>query len=254
MLSRWLMLSLALAICACAAVNGSVRADQPPGAKIDPKCIEVMKAMAKEISGLKQYAIEAEETIDETHEHGSKVQTSHIRNVTVRKPNGVHSTTSGDQQRCFWYDGKTATIHERDKNVYMTIPVPGTIEKMMDELHEKYGVSVPLAELLMDRPDAMMMDKVDYGYYLGEHNADGVKCHHLLFTQRDLDWQIWIDAGAKPLPKKLVITYTKMHGDPQYMAVIKKWDLNPAISADRFTFKAPPGAAKADVLSPKSDK
>ena len=44
-------------------------------------------------------------------------------------------------------------------------------------------------------------------------------CHHLAFEQATIDWQLWIDAGKDPLPRKLVITYKtedevpQVHGD-----------------------------------------
>jgi hypothetical protein len=40
---------------------------------------------------------------------------------------------------------------------------------------------------------------VQSGTYVGLHNVGKVKCHHLAFRQRMLDWQIWIEAGDQPL-------------------------------------------------------
>jgi hypothetical protein len=34
----------------------------------------------------------------------------------------------------------------------------------------------------------------------------GVECDHLAFRNADTDWQIWIESGAKPIPRKYVIT------------------------------------------------
>src|SRR5947209_20567158 len=45
-------------------------AGQPPHAKIDEKAMDAMRAMGKELASLKQFALEAEETVDEFHESG----------------------------------------------------------------------------------------------------------------------------------------------------------------------------------------
>lgn len=246
---------LAVAVSILAVSAAQALAEQPAHAKIDPRALKVLNDMGTYLSSLPKYAIDAEETVDEHHEEsGMNVQMSHNRRVLVVRPNGVHSTTSGDQQRCFYYNGKTVTLHERDKNMYVTIPAPDSIEKMMEEMHEKYGMSLPLAELLMSKPDAAMLEQVDHGYYIGEHTVEGVKCHHIACSQKNVDWQLWVEAGPKPLPRKLVITYTKMDGDPQYSVVIKKWDLNPEPKPGCFDFTAPPGASKMEMPNLGRDK
>jgi len=70
------------------------------------------------------------------------------------------------------------------------------------------------------------------------------QCHHLLFEQENIDWQIWIDSGQPPLPRKLVITYKQEPGQPQYVATMDNWDLSPAVSKETFEF-TPPADAKA---------
>ena len=78
----------------------------------------------------------------------------------------------------------------------------------------------------------------------GLHQAAGVPCHHLAFSQEDIDWQIWIDAGPQPLPRKIVITYAEEPGAPQYTATIKRWSLDPKFTDELFHFVPPEGATK----------
>ncbi len=227
--------------------------------KVDPRVKELMKRMGTFLESLKKYALEAEETIDEwSDEAGMYIQLSHQRKVLVVRPNGVHSTTSGDQQRCFYYNGKTITLHERDKNTYVTVPAPDTIEKAMQDMHEKYGMNLPLADLLLSRPDAAMLKNVDYAFYLGERTIENVKCHHIACSQRNIDWQLWVEQGEQPLPRKLVITHTRLGGDPKYVAVIKKWNLDPKPEPGCFDFKKPEGAMQMDMprlgVDPGRDK
>jgi len=53
--------------------------------------------------------------------------------------------------------------------------------------------------------------------------VDGVECEHLAFRGVDTDWQIWIETGARPVPRKYVITSKTLAGAPQYTLRIKDW-------------------------------
>ena len=72
--------------------------------------------------------------------------------------------------------------------------------------------------------------------------VDGVECEHLAFRGPDTDWQIWIETGAKPVPRKYVITSKTVAGAPQYTLRIKEWKAD--LSPDVFVFKPAQGANK----------
>jgi hypothetical protein len=62
-----------------------------------------------------------------------------------------------------------------------------------------------------------------------------------------VEWQIWIDAGAQPLPRKLAIAYWDTPGVPQYEATFRRFTLGPQIAPGQFTFKPPAGATKVEL-------
>jgi len=68
-------------------------------------------------------------------------------------------------------------------------------------------VTTPLADLLSDDLYSVLMKNAVTCRYLGLHYADGIKCHHIAATQKNIDWQIWVDAGDVPQLRKIVITY-----------------------------------------------
>jgi hypothetical protein len=76
-----------------------------------------------------------------------------------------------------------------------------------------------------------------------------VSCHHLAFSQETIDWQIWIEDGPRPVPRKLVITYKTEPGSPQYVARLSGWNFQPRFSKHFFTFEAPAGAGEMEFLT-----
>ncbi len=63
------------------------------------------------------------------------------------------------------------------------------------------------------------------------------------------DWQIWIESGARPVPRKYVITSKTLAGAPQYTLRIKDWKTDAVADADTFVFKPPSGVTKVDLDS-----
>ena len=135
--------------------------------------------------------------------------------------------------------------------MYATVAAPATIDATLDRLQDEYGIAMPLMDLLYADPYSVLTETVTYGRYLGIHQAAGVPCHHLVFSQATVEWQIWIDAGDEPLPRKLVITYVQEPGEPQYTATIRRWSLTPNFPEDLFTFVAPEDAQKVDASAMK---
>ncbi len=64
--------------------------------------------------------------------------------------------------------------------------------------------------------------------------------------REDTDWQIWIEIGQHPIPRKYVITSKTVTGAPQYTLRIKEWKTDAQIAANAFAFSPPAGAKKLD--------
>ena len=124
-------------------------------------------------------------------------------------------------------------------------------------MFDQTGTVIPLADFLYSDVYDRLMGNVQRGVYLGIHEAAGVPCHHLSFEQATIDWQLWIDAGREPLPRKLVITYKTEDEVPQYSVTIRKWNLAATVPEALFTFTPPEGARRIEVAAfahPGSDE
>jgi hypothetical protein len=234
------------ALAAAAALAGG-----PPGAgpKIEPRADKHLKAMSDYLAGLKTFSFQAEEFFDDVQDDGLKIQLSNQRRVTVRRPDRLAGETAGDTSNSSYvYDGKAITVVDRAHKTYAVEKVPDTIDAMIDDLHERFGVDRPLSDFLFADPYKVLTEHVQSGAYVGLHHVGKTKCHHLAFRQRILDWQIWIDAGERPLPRKLLITFKRQADEPQYTALLHRWDVNPKVADEAFAFEPPAGFRKVDFL------
>jgi hypothetical protein len=92
------------------------------------------------------------------------------------------------------------------------------------------------------------MENVTSGFVVGKGVVEGMRCDHLAFRGAGVDWQIWIQEGAQPLPRKWVITSTDIAGSPQFEVVMTKWNLAPQFGEKTFAFTPGKGARKVDFL------
>jgi hypothetical protein len=224
-------------------------ADKP---RIEPKADDILKKACACLADLKQFRVKVEEIFDEMSDSGQKIQLSNRREVLVRRPNCLFARSEGDTtHRLFYYDGKMITLFDPTAKVYATNEAPETLDAMFDFLHEKLGFSLPSAELLFSDPYKVLTEQVQEGTYVGLHHVGEKKCHHLAFQQRQIDWQLWVDAGDKTLPLKFVLTYRRMPGEPQFTSVFE-WDISGKLPEDAFAFKPPSDAKKITFLTQKN--
>jgi hypothetical protein len=224
----------------------------PPRKTIEPRAAEELKKMGEFLAKTPRFVLEAEETFTEVADGEPKVELTNVRRIAIERPSRIAADATGDTlNRAAWYDGKTVAVLDKEHNVYATIEGAATIDATLDKLQDEYGVVLPLVDILYTNPYDVLMEGVTYSRYLGIHLAAGVPCHHLVFAQETIEWQIWIDAGAEPLPRKLAISYVDEPGEPQYDATLRRWVLNPTLPDGLFTFEAPEGAQKIDARAMK---
>ena len=82
--------------------------------------------------------------------------------------------------------------------------------------------------------------------YLGRGVIGGRQCEHLAFRNFDTDWQLWVEAGERPIPCKMVITSKTLNSAPQYTLVVTSWKSGIKPAADGFSFTPPTGAEELD--------
>jgi hypothetical protein len=252
--------TLALPAFACAGGGSSATApaeappppietELAPGSRlVEPRVEALVRQMSDRLAKVTSLAVDAEEVYDEVPVDAPRRQLTCVRRVAMRRPDRLAGDASGDARSgSFWFDGQTFSALDREQNVWASGQVPPTIDGALDWVFDQTGTVVPLADFLYGDAYDRLMGKVQRGVYLGIHEAAGVSCHHLSFEQATIDWQLWIDAGPDPLPRKLVITYKTEDEVPQYSVTIRKWNLAAKLPDALFRFTPPDGAKRVDV-------
>jgi hypothetical protein len=230
-----------------AAVLPQVALGQPAG--IDPQATKLLKASTDFLASQKQFSVETHSTLEVVLISGQKIQFDHSARQSVQRPNKLRAERVGDLiDQVFYYDGKSLTLHNPRENYYATVAAPGTLEEMLDFARESLDIVAPAGDLVYKNAFEILMTDVTSGFVVGKGVVEGVRCDHLAFRAPHVDWQIWIQEGKQPLPRKLVITSRDVVNAPQFSVVATKWNLDPKFTAQTFSFSPQKAAKRVEFL------
>lgn len=211
---------------------------------------EAMQAVVKMGQTLASGAFSFETmTIREFQKDNLPLHIFHEASVTVRRPDRIKVEIKGDDgNSAIAYDGKTLTIYNATANRYGTMPITGSIETMLRTASEKMGIDFPLADLLADQPGKSFVEGVISGVKVGEVTINGQPCNHLFFIQPPgIELELWTEANDQALPRRIIITYRSVPGEPQFIAEMSNWKLGLNPPDDAFVIQLPAGATKVEA-------
>ena len=215
---------------------------------IDPDAQKVLSAMSSYLGSLKGFSVEYAAVDEVVTPEGQKLQFLHSGDIIVQRPNKLYAIRKGAAGNSeIFLDGKTLALYSKNANAYLQLD-ESSIEQAVDTVHN-LGFDAPGADLLAARPlDSSTTDVVS-GDHVGMTYIDGVQVHQLAFRGKEVDWQLWVTTGDKPLPVRYVVTTKWFTGAPQFTLQLKNWNTSPQSDAARFTFAPPQGARKLDPAS-----
>lgn len=239
--------ALLLALSALPAVAQTGAAGGGPAKRIDARADQLLRKMCDYLGGLKAFTLQTTNTLEVIQFDGEKIGFESVASVTVQRPK-IRSHRVGVDEAELLYDGKALTIYSKAGNSYATEPAPPTMEGAIDLLRSVLGVDLPGGDLLYSDAYAGLMQDVFEADYLGVETVAGAHTHHLAFRGREVDFQVWVEDGDKPLPRKYVITTKWMTGAPTFGISMTNWNLTPRLDDTAFVFTPPAGARKIDFL------
>jgi hypothetical protein len=214
----------------------------------NPAVIARLDEMGSFLRGQRTFSVRAQSTTDEVLEDGQKIQLGATDTLEVQRPDRLHGKfTSDRRQREFFYDGKTFTVYGPTNGYYAQVAAPPTIDGLLGRISDRYGIDLPLADLFRWGTPRSSIDDVTCATFIGPAKVGGVMTDQFALRQDGLDWQIWVEQGPRPLPRKLVLTTTDDPARPQH-AVALDWDLKPEVAQEDFRFVPPRTASRITIV------
>jgi hypothetical protein len=221
---------------------------------VEDTAIDAIKDMSNYLMSATTLAITSQGSLDVVTNDGQRIQLDGVTRYKVRKPGFVIDYESNIKSRRFIYDGKTFTVYSPKLGFYAQAPAPATNREVLDAIYQKYGISLPLEDLFRwgDGSNADRIQALKSAYEVGTATIDGVDTDHFAFREADVDWEVWIQKGDQPLPRKLVIVDRTDPARPTFIARLS-WQINPTFTDADFTFVPDANAKKIQLATYKGE-
>jgi hypothetical protein len=204
----------------------------------------ILKTMTDYVSRQEHLTLKYDTDIEVVTPAVEKIQFSASGDVTLSRPNKFRISRSGGYADVeLVSDGSTVTIHDRGGNRFAQVPGSGSFDEVVDRLRSDASLELPGADLLLSKPYEELMAGVLEAKHIGRGVIEGVECEHLAFRNLETDWQIWVEVGERPVPRKYVITSKAVGAAPQYTLRLRDWKTGVTPVQDAFAFNPPAGAS-----------
>lgn len=214
---------------------------------VDAKADAILRGMSDFLASQARFRVHVLRSLDLVLDNGQKIQADSSAVVTVQRPDRLRVARKGiNSDRLVIFDGQTLTLAGSD-GLYATAAAPASLDAFLDRAIERLGLVPPGADLLYANPYQVLTEDLVESTYIGQALINGVRCDHLAFRNRFVDWQLWVESGPRPLPCKMAVTAREAEQAPQFVAYYRDWDLQPVFGTDEFSFTPPPGATRIDI-------
>ncbi len=223
-----------------------------PGPAIEPKAIELLKAMGAKLDAAKTMSFSVRTAFEEPARNGQPLFYMVQASVSLERPDKMKIVTSGDGPPSeFLYDGKTIMQYLPSQNMVAETGAPPELGAMLDEVYEKYGFYFPFIHYLVDQSHEKLIDGLTSAFVIGQSKLVGGTTTDMVAIANDnVQVQMWIGSDDK-LPRQLWLTFTHAPQKALRMTEFSDWKLDQPIdmtppdthSAETIDFGRPDAAA-----------
>jgi hypothetical protein len=200
---------------------------------------QLIERMSAKLASAASLSVKTNERSERIRAGGAIQPVAVTRVTVVRRPDRLHFKTSGDTEVEGWYDGMGLTIALHKEKVFAQARMPETLDKVLDTVHERYGIATPVGDFLYADPAKALLADTTTGGWVGRETIDGQETDHLAFKDKGVTWEIWL-ATADQLPRKSRADFTENKRLRKVEMTFTEWNLAPPIADDSFKPNVPP--------------
>jgi hypothetical protein len=228
---------------------------QAPGTNtniVQDSAVEALRAMSNYLMRQQTLQVNTVGSLDVVTDAGQRIQLDGTTTYKIKRPGFVIDYVSDIKSRRFIYDGKTFTVYSPKLGYYASVPAPPTNKEVLDTIYQKFGISLPLVDLFRwgDGMNADRIKALHSAYDAGPAMIDGTQTEHYAFREADVDWEVWIQQGDQPLPRKLVIVDRTDPARPTFSTRLS-WQVNPTFTDADFAFVPDANAKRIELATYK---
>jgi hypothetical protein len=229
--------------------GGGCSTQMASGPDIDPAAREQISRMQSAVEQLDAYQITFSTLSDEKLPSGQFVQEGQTAVLRVARPDrlAIRAERDSGEKWAAWLSGGKLVLLDETRGLYARLDLPAPLDQALDALSDRYGLELPLIDIVSGLRRAGLLDRVQTGIVLGTEPVAGKECHHLLFRQPVVDWQIWIEQKDPALPRQILFTFKDEPNHPVHRTTFTEWNILPGFKDSEWEPQLPEKASEVDI-------
>ena len=228
-------------------------AAKPAPPELEPKAVDVLKAMSAKLAGAKAMSFTAIVTYESPSRLGPPLAYTTSSEVVVQRPDKLRVITAGDGPASeFYYDGKAMMAFAPADNLVAVASAPPTIDGALKAAFDTAAIYFPFSDVVIADPYQGIADGLKVAFYIGQSKViGGITTDMVAFVNDNVLVQVWVGADDK-LPRMLRAIY---RDDPQHLRhqmELTNWKLEPTLAADAFASAKAAAATKIAFAVPSA--
>ncbi|MEB3192215.1 MAG: DUF2092 domain-containing protein [Snowella sp.] len=216
-----------------------------PQKNLEPKAIEILKAMSDRLAAAKTLKFTAVTTYENPSRLGPALAYHTLSNVILQRPNKLQVISPGDGPASeFYYNGKTLVAFAPTENLVAIAEAPGTIDQALKFAYDTAAIYFPFTDFLVANPYQDIAGDLKTAFYIGQSQViDGTTTDMIAIATDKVFAQIWIGTQDK-LPRMIRAVYRNDPSRLRHQVAFSDWQLDMAIPPDTF------GSTRANAAKP----
>jgi hypothetical protein len=238
----------------CSAAVCGVVQGASESANIDPLALQVLRATTDSLKSAPSFSFRAITSRERLGSNGQIITFVRQSEVTVFRPDKLRVRTTGEHESLDFYFNRGAVIlYAPDQKLYAPINTEPTLDLAVDRIEER-NIQLPMSPFFRSGPYQVLTEGLIGAAVIGRIQLSGKIFHHLVFLEKDTEWQLWVEAGLRPTPRRAQIVYKGMEREPRVVVDFLDWNLSANPPPAFFVFQKPAGAKAIGFLETNGGK
>ena len=203
--------TLAAGVAAQSAAPAAKAAPKKPAAQkapfkavLEPRAVELLKAMSQRLAAAKSLSFSAVASYEYPSRLGPPIVYSLRYDVALQRPNLLRVIVPGDGPATeFLWDGKEMVAFAPAENLVAVASAPATLEAALKQAFDTAAIYFPFTDLLLPDPYAAISPGAVTAFVVGPSAiVGGVKTEMIVWANNDVFLQLWIGSEDK-LPRRI---------------------------------------------------
>jgi hypothetical protein len=235
---------LALCITAC---SRDPRPGTPEAAATSER---LMRSMSDSLAHARTFTFETAERIEVIAPSGEKRALHFTRKTAVRRPNGLFFELKGEGGKAFhlaaYYRDRTLALNDKSDGTWARTTVPDTLDGMLDDVMRRFGLPVPIGDVVSASPYDAITGGGARGGLVGWETVDQIPCAKLEYADAVVGVRIWVPKSGQALPRRIEIAYKQAPIPLVSQLNFANWQIDAPVADAIFAFQPPAGRDPAE--------